>query len=47
MLTLEPNETETRHDPTAHADREPDERPTIPQPKTETNFVGWGPRLRF
>lgn len=22
-------------------------RPTIPQPKTDPNFAGWGPRLRF
>jgi len=22
-------------------------RPTIPQPKTDANFAGWGPRLRY
>jgi|GEM_PF-3321339 len=22
-------------------------RPTIPQPKAEENFMGWGPRFRY
>lgn len=29
------------------AERDPDARPTVPQPKAEANFGGWGPRLRF